>query len=319
MNTPSTVDYYSPVAAHRNVYLHLYDVVRQTMRDGAQRQRIYSVIEEMVEVFAKLPNNDLLLQAYSHNRENFLISHIVNNTILAIGFAQSLNLKRQQVIDVGCCAFGHDFGMTDFVPLLQSCRQLNKDELSVMQSHPQVSIRRFEKVFPDHVLTAMGDMHERFDGKGYPFKKSAGQISEIARIVQICDVFEALTHPRPFRTAGVPYQVLKGLIAQVNKVYDKNLIKAFVNFMSIFPIGTLVQLNSGEIGLVIASNHKLPTRPFVRIIFDADKNPKRDLKVLDLKKEQMIYVVLDLDLKSSEQIIQTFNPRMELQIVREGA
>lgn len=286
-----------------NLYRNLLGVVRVCVHERIDQERIDKTINSIIEVFQEKLYSPLLLYIYKHPEGNYIYSHIANNVILSIAFSQSLGLSKEEIKDVGLCAFGHDFGMVSFLELTQKPSQLTLEENQTIHHHPIKSAELFAPFFPEKVIEGILDIHECVNGKGYPRGKAGADISFLAKVVSVCDVFEALTHPRNFRNAFSPYEAVKMIIKKKDQMFDKRVVKKFVEFMSIYPIGNLVKLNTGEAGMVIAGNPGFPTRSVVRVLLNPKHEADLSGKVIDLFKDPMVYINGPVDAKEAKEIL----------------
>ena len=135
------------------------------------------------------------------------------------------------------------------------------------------------------------------------------EISSLAKITAVCDVFEALTHPRSFRREFTAYEAIKLIIKKKDKIFDKWVVKRFVEFMSIYPVGGFVMLNTGETGMVIAAHRAFPTKPVVRILLNARHEVETGHREVDLVQEPMIYVTAPLDARAERELLRVLRPR----------
>jgi HD-GYP domain-containing protein (c-di-GMP phosphodiesterase class II) len=127
--------------------------------------------------------------------------------------------------------------------------------------------------------------HERYDGSGYPKGLKADQIGLFGSIAGLVDCFDAMTHPRPYAEVYSPSNALNHLYNVRNVQFDGPLVEQFVQCIGIFPVGALVELNSGEVGIVIAQNLVRRLLPKVMVVLDAKGNPLRPQIILDLASE----------------------------------
>lgn len=296
------------------IYKKLNRSVKAALGSNVDKKLIENEIKVIASAFINDPYNSLLLHFYSVSKENYLAGHITNNIILALGFGVSLNLSEANLVNLGLCAFCHDFGMMEYIHLFQNDKKLSDYENKLIRKHPQKSSQIFQAIFPEEIVAAIEDVHEHVDGNGYPKGKSSSAISFLAKILSICDVFEALTHQRNARERIVPYEAMKLIIKQKDKIFDDKVVKRFVDFMSIFPIGSLVCLNTGEIGIVVASNYAYPTRCVIRIILTASQEVDKSQKVINLLKDTMVYVSGSLPLNEENEILRVLNPRGKIDL-----
>ncbi len=296
------------------LYVEFSDVTVDSLSKEINKERIEQLLGAVIEAFTRNLYNELLLFFYNISKDNYIVSHIVNNVILAVGFGISVGLSKEDLMDLGLCAFCHDFGMVEYTHFFQKGHQLTNEESRMVQGHILKSVKKFEGIFSEKVLNAVIDVHENISGQGYPNQKTGLEISFLAKMTAICDVFEALTHPRSFRRELTPYESIKLIIKQKNKVFDSRVVKRFVEFLSIYPVGGFVMLNTGETGMVIGSNRSAPTKPVVRILLNAKHESDDNTKVIDLMEENLVYVVNPLNSKAEKEILHFLKPRGEMNL-----
>ena len=117
------------------------------------------------------------------------------------------------------------------------------------------------------------------------------EVHEFARIIGLVDTYEAMVQPRADRKARVVYNALQAIIDQRNTQFEPRLIKALIAIVSIFPLGSLVKINNGEVGRVVGTNKLHPTRPAVDILVDPRGRRLADVRLLNLVDEPMLYIV----------------------------
>ena len=132
-------------------------------------------------------------------------------------------------------------------------------------------------------------VHERTNGSGYPRRRSAMTIHRFAKIVAIADVFSAMTRPRPYRPAILPHEAVKQILVDGshNKL-DRTLLRAFLDCVSAFPIGSVVELNNGLKGNVLRATPGLHTRP---VIEELDVQERQTGNIIDLSDETHLTVI----------------------------
>jgi HD-GYP domain-containing protein (c-di-GMP phosphodiesterase class II) len=215
----------------------------------------------------------------SHNEYTF--NHMVNVCVLSIAFGQRLGLGRYRLAQLGLCALYHDMGKLNIpLEILAKHGPLTEAEWAEMGNH---CIYGAHTLFPlvatdrlavHRVLVAL-QHHRRLDGSGYPVLRLLGDPGLFARIVTIADGFDAMTTKRVYQTQFLPDQALAAMVSQAGVRYDAILVKAFVNCMGIFPVGSLVLLSTGELA-VVCEPSPLPEhlhRPRVQVITDGRQRP----------------------------------------------
>jgi len=294
---------------HESIYIELFDVVRQSLGKEIEKDKILDIITRIIDLFVEDPYNKLLLYFYSTSQDNYLISHITNNIVLSIGFGVSLGLPKEDQIDIGLTSFCHDFGMADYTHIFQKRQLLGEDEDQLIRKHPIKSAEVFKNLFSEKIIKGILNMHEQMDGEGYPKGKKGSDISYLSKIVSICDVFEAMTHPRNFRTEFTPYETIKVIIKKKNVVFDGRIVNKFVEYLSIYPIGSLVYLNTGETAILVRSNKGYPTRSIVKVLLTQSKEIETSGKIINLLEDKMLYISGPVHSKESKDILQFLKPR----------
>lgn len=209
--------------------------------------------------------------------DDYTFNHMVNVCVLAIAFGQRLGLRRQDLAQLGLCALYHDMGKLH-IPLevLNNHTGLSEKEWAVMGNHTVYAARTlFPLIEHDRgtvhrILTAL-QHHLRYDGTGYPRLRIRTTQSLYARITAIVDTFDAMTTKRIYQRQYLPDEAIALLHRFAGERYDPLLVKAFVNCMGIYPIGSTVALSTGELAVVVESNPD-PDRlhqPMVRIVTDS--------------------------------------------------
>jgi HD-GYP domain-containing protein (c-di-GMP phosphodiesterase class II) len=210
------------------------------------------------------------------SHDDYTFNHMVNVCVLAIAFGQRLGLKRNSLAQLGLCALYHDMGKLHIpIEVLNKHTGLSEEEWAIMGNHTVFAARTlFPLIVVDRgtvtrILTAL-QHHLRFDGSGYPRLRIRRKQSLYARITAIVDTFDAMTTKRIYQRQYLPDEAIAVLHEGAGTRYDPLLVKAFINCMGIYPVGSTVALRSGELAVVVESNPD-PDRihqPRVRIVTD---------------------------------------------------
>ncbi len=255
-----------------------------------------------LDVMEKDRNIMLALCMYqSPNLADYLYRHAVNMCLVAMANAASAGYSRNQVMEIAQAALLADVGMT-MVPeaILLKAGKLSDEELAEIHRHTSNSFALLEKItgVSDVVLAAAYQHHERITGAGYPKRRSNSQISQVARIVAIADTLCAMVHKRSHRDAMTPQTALDKVVkmGQMNFL-DANLIKALLRYLSIYPIGTFVELSGGRMGRVMDAHPEDPLRPVISILRNerGQPLPMKQILQVDLMKEKAERIVKVLD------------------------
>lgn len=231
--------------------------------------------------------------------KDFHAVHAVNVAALTTNIGLSLELDRDKLTDLGTAALLHDLGML-IIPqeIILKPEKLTTKEYDLIKMHPAYGLKILRNFhgLPEITSDVISQHHEKIDGTGYPEGKKGDQISKYAQIVGIAETFEALTHPRPYRTqTTIPSEGVKIIVTEESKSYQREILKAFLDYISFFPVGSFVLLNTNEIAKVISINRKFPLRPIVDIVLDANKEPLERTKTIDLSKSPPLYIEKGVD------------------------
>ncbi len=237
---------------------------------------IRRIAEHFVEMYLKDSN---VLLAVAHTKApagDFVYHHSLNVCLFAICIAASCGYSREQVVEIGIAALLHDIGML-LVPkeIVDKKGGLTQDEWFEIQKHPIFGLLLLERIpsIPESALYAVYQTHERENGKGYPRQHTAKLIHRCARIVQVADIYEALSSPRPYRDAHMPYKAMEMVVRMTRQgLVSGELVKSFLTCTSLFPVGSLVELSDGRKAKVVQANGSSFAKPAVRVLTDTRGN-----------------------------------------------
>jgi HD-GYP domain-containing protein (c-di-GMP phosphodiesterase class II) len=217
--------------------------------------------------------------------DDYTYAHSVNVAVLSLCLGNRLGLSRISLERLGICGLFHDLGKVD-IPheIINKPGKLNHTEWKAVRKHPLSSVRQILKLqasqsLKSKILLAPYEHHLQYDLSGYPKAHFLKKISLFGRIIHITDVYDAITSPRIYRpSAYSPDQALGHMLKSAGTDFDPILIKVFAMMMGTYPPGTLLQLDTGEIGLVVdyppmESGENLPR--VVLLEQDADQELKR--------------------------------------------
>jgi HD-GYP domain-containing protein (c-di-GMP phosphodiesterase class II) len=226
----------------------------------------------------------------------------INAAILSALIAQELKLPNHRVIQIITGALLHDVGMLRLPrELVDKKGGLSDAEFQRMQAHPLYThkIVSRELLYPEDVGIITLQHHERWDGEGYPRRISGAAIDLGARIVSVADAFEAMVSHKSYRNSMMGYQAMKNLLSDNSRRFDPDVLKAFIQTMGIYPIGSIILLNNGSLGRVIEVHGEAPLRPKVRVLVDEfGKVFKQDEgSLVDLLTEKSLFIAKAVDPK----------------------
>lgn len=200
----------------------------------------------------------------------YAFAHSVNTCVLATLTGAKLNYNTSQIKTLATGSLLHDIGYIVVPPeILQKKSILDQDEYGVVKTHPLFGLELFKhsSLYTEDSGAVIHQHHERRNGKGYPKGLVKDRINVMAQIAAIADVYDALTSPRPYRRAYHPNQAVEMLSAWGDDYFNLEILRTFLSFIAVYPVGTHVLLSNGESGLVTANTPGYTTRPVVRVLY----------------------------------------------------
>ncbi|NMH59330.1 HD-GYP domain-containing protein [Alteromonas ponticola] len=231
--------------------------------------------------------NALLCLTMIKNADEYLLEHSINCGILMAMFASHLGMSDEEANHACMGAMLMDIGMAEIPEKIRtSTTELSEAERDLMCSHVRLGkqiVEQFEGI-PPSVLTTIEQHHERHDGSGYPQGIKGEQISQYARMAAIIDSYDAMVSERPFQKAVAPAVALKRLNQQDN--LDKELVKKFIHCVGVHPVGSLVRLKSGKLGIVAQLGKKDLMKPVIMTFYNVNSGHYSEIKRVDLSQVQ---------------------------------
>ncbi|WP_077341546.1 HD-GYP domain-containing protein [Pseudocolwellia agarivorans] len=229
----------------------------------------------------------LLCMTRLRMKDDYLVEHSLNVSILMTIFCKHLNIERKVMEQLALGAFLHDIGKV-LIPdhILHKPSKLTSDEYEIMKTHVVLGVEALKETphVSNIVMSVVKEHHERIDGKGYPNQLEAKDISLYGRMIAIVDSYDAMTAERVYKAGMHPIRAFKILMSESPNSYDKALVEQFIQCLGLYPIGTLVKLNSGKVGLISRLNKNKPLNPFVRVFYNTRLNQVITMEELDLSK-----------------------------------
>lgn len=233
--------------------------------------------------------NALLWFSSLKARDDYTAQHSMHVCMLAVAFAAHLALDDRRIAALGLGALLHDIGKLR-VPLaiLNKPGRLTEAEMMEIRRHPQhgIDILSDQPDMDPISLDVVLNHHERLDGSGYPRGIDGDEISQYSRILAICDVYDALTSDRVYHRGRTPADAI-AIMRDEAALLDTALLEAFIAFLGDYPVGTLVELNTGEVGLIVPRAPQGDTtgptdRPVILIVLDHNKHLYYPQRLRDL-------------------------------------
>lgn len=233
-----------------------------------------------------LLNSDIIYNlADIRTVDNYLFSHSVNVCILSVMTGIALQYDRTQLEDLARGALLHDVGKV-MVPydILNKPGRLTPDEFEEIKKHPGYSLEILRK---NSCISSVSRIiayqhHEKYNGEGYPAGLRGGDIMEASQIVGMADMYDAITSDRCYRGAMPPNEAYELISASGDYYFKFDLVKAFLNQIAAYPVGSYVELSTKEIALVIENRKGYSLKPRLRIIMSSGHSIVQPFKEIDL-------------------------------------
>lgn len=258
----------APVMAetHEKSVAAVEQVITNFRKDSLTQEAIEGLVGDLLEQVEM--DADLLLNlTHMKSYDNYLFSHAVNVSIISILIGEQLGYEKEELNQLGVAALLHDIGMLKIaVETWRKTGTLTPEEYQEVRKHPEYGAELLAGMSAE-IQAVAAQHHERYDGSGYPRGLKGSEINYKARIVALADVYEACISDRPYRERLTPQEAIKLIVAN-QEGFDPNILKVFLLTMAIYPIGTFVRLNTGEIGKVIRVSKNQPFRPVLSLYFD---------------------------------------------------
>jgi HD-GYP domain-containing protein (c-di-GMP phosphodiesterase class II) len=244
------------------------------------------LVEEISDSVSRNPGAIVSL-ARLKTADDYTYLHSVAACALMVSLARSLGLDAPTTRDAGMAGLMHDLGKA-MMPLeiLNKPGKLTDAEFAIIKSHPERG----------HALLVEGGSasagvrdvclhhHEKMDGSGYPQGLKGAEISLLAKMGAICDVYDAITSNRPYKDGWDPAESIRKMTAWCNGHFDEAVFRAFVKSIGIYPVGSLVKLASGRLAVVIEQSVRSLVTPVVKVMFSSKAGVYLKPEVIDLSR-----------------------------------
>jgi HD-GYP domain-containing protein (c-di-GMP phosphodiesterase class II) len=256
---------------HERILNRARDIMTNAGEQPPDPQILHLMISDLQEQI-ELSSNVLLNLSHIKVYDDYLYSHVVNVAMLALIIGKQLRMSRNDLRDLGIAALLHDYGMVKLDhEIYDHDRRLSPEEWDQVKRHPDYGVEILQNTgqITPVILRGVLEHHERMDGSGYPSQKSGVELSLFGKIIAVADVYDACISHRKYRARLTPHVTLKQLLRD-SHLFDLKVLKAFVAAMGIYPIGSYVRLNTGEVGKVVGCNPNEPFRPDIQMLIDRD-------------------------------------------------
>lgn len=252
--------------------------------------KIHTIREGLRDIASSLQRNaDAVMWLLRlKRRDQYSFDHAMDVSVNMILLGSHIGWRAQRLVELGLAGMMQDIGKIELpVELLAKKGTLTAEERNLIRSHVASSLEiLYSKVdVPHEVIVTVSRHHERWDGSGYPRGLRFEHIGTAAEIAGIADSFCAMLKDKPYRSALGHQAALEELHNQRGKRFNPALMEQFVQCVGLYPSGTLVELNTGEVGVVIQQNRVQRAKPRLLIMLDANKEPVKSYRVIDLRDD----------------------------------
>jgi len=231
-------------------------------------------------------NNDVLMRlSQLKETDDYTFEHSFRVSILAVMIGKWIGYDKRQLEELASAALMFDMGKMKIPSFILQKKSITEDEFEVIKRHSQFGysvLMKTKGITPNIKYSAL-QHHERIDGSGYPLRLKSGQIHEFAKIIMICDIFDAMTHDRPYKKKVSPFKAAEYISWQSGVTLDSRLCYIFLTNLAEFYTGKRVLLSNGKEGQIIYVDVNFPTRPVIKTndeIIDLVRN--KDIEIVDI-------------------------------------
>jgi HD-GYP domain-containing protein (c-di-GMP phosphodiesterase class II) len=274
------------------IYTKIRDELMKIMEDAkAGKQLKITPLEKDVFTLVEgyLRNTDAyLLLTKLKTRDDYTYTHSLSASVFAVMLGKELGLKREDLQELAIATMFFDIGKVKLPrEILLKAEPLNTDESALIKEHVLHSVKLLESAegVKRSVIDVALNHHERYDGNGYPSGKKNDDIPLFARIAGIVDTYDAMTSERVYSKLYTHEQTIKQLYQRRNIDFQDDLLEQFIRCLGIYPTGSLIELSTGEVGVVLQQNSIRRLKPRVMIILNRKKKFNNYFPIIDLMTE----------------------------------
>ena len=263
-------------------------------------KQVNQVVDECVDSIIR-NNSALVWLTQIRNKDNYIAEHSLRVCIYAIALGRELGFRELELKNIGICGLLHDVGKICIPPdILTKKDSLTLEEIKIVQKHPADGKKLLiskEGIYPGAVDVAYCH-HERMDGSGYPRGISAERIPYYAKIIAIIDSYDSMISEKPYSQGMTTLDACRHIYQCKNTLYDKVILGHFIHFIGIYAPGSLVEMNTGEVGIIIEANNNEGIKPKILLILGFDKKAKNE-RIVDLKRGDITFTNTIYNIKKS--------------------
>ena len=263
-------------------------VVKLQNNGGFDVDAIEAAITPLVQ---SVMRNRTALAALTRMRkfDDYLYSHAISCAVWGAVMGRQIGLPPKDINRLATACSLMDLGKTNLPQeLLQKPDAPTEAEWTSLRNHVELGVEILEEqgMTDQRILAAVRSHHERHDGSGYPYGLEGNKIPAFGRIAGIIDTYDAMISERPYAEAKSSYQAIQEIHAAADTLFQQELVDFFIKSVGVFPVGSIVELNTGEVGVVISQSTSHRLKPKIMLILEADKSKRSNLVIIDLAYQQ---------------------------------
>ncbi|MDH5666947.1 MAG: HD domain-containing protein [Nitrospira sp.] len=273
-------------------------------------ERLESLRDGLVSSLKR--SDELVVHALSGPAGSPLITNLINVGILGTKVGIGLGYYGEELDRLALAGLLHDVGLFAVQQsLLTKVGRLTQEERVMIEQHPALGCELVQKlgVQYDWLAQVVEQAHERFNGKGYPNQLKGAQVGEMAQVIGVVDVFDALVSERPYHRRLFPHEAVKELLVAERTAFPREVLKALVEQLTVYPLGTTVRLTTGETARVCRVNSRYPLRPTVEVV-ECDAGEEVGGRQMDLSLTPLLSIIETVNPPSIENRV-IFEPPTE--------
>jgi putative nucleotidyltransferase with HDIG domain len=275
----------------KKIHAEANKIIRDIMQDvrmgeQVQLERVEPVVEKLTDSI--LRNGGALLSLCRvKNKDDYTFQHSVSVCALHVSFCRAVGMDAATIHLAGVGGLLHDIGKVKVpIEILNKPGRLEENEFKSMKSHVVESKKILDQTsgIAETSIQVAYEHHERHDGSGYPLALKGGAISQMGKMAAICDVYDAITSNRVYHKGMEPHEALRKIFEWSKFHFDPALVQQFLRTIGIYPVGTLVMLESGRIGVVLEQATGNLLHPTIRVFYDGKRKQYLAPQEIDLSR-----------------------------------
>lgn len=318
-NEPREINYY-PVIKPLEQEIHaanyvkntliatLPDLVNEMELSSMSKQIIHSkeAMDEVVESLIRNPDAMQLISRMSMMDEQ-AVRNAIDVSFLMIAFGREIGLTKDELVEIGIGGLLHDIGMTKVLGGEFNKRQVKTVvEMKIYKEHVKFGLEALDEMkINNHIVRSIvANHHERYDASGFPNKLKGNEIGLYGSMAVICDAYVAYVSGSAVNWPITPSAAISKMLKQAGAAFHPQLMQQFIQVVGIYPVGSIVKLNTEETGIVISQNRLARLRPVLRIVLNKHGKRYKHQPNLDLKHQQASDIIISREMPQGHPLIQ---------------